>query len=476
MSHRLAIRIIGLCLSLVVLLQTNSAFPGRSLAHQSGQTTSGTSIYLPIVMKDSPPRTVFGTEMIYIRADRGLADVVDAGTTWVRRNGLAWKLVEPAEGAGYRWDAPEVRELEEEILNASKNNLKLMLIVRGSPRWATVNGSDCAPIKQDYYDNFANFLHAAVERYSKPPFSVRYWEVGNEPDAPIQGEGEHFYGCWGDPNDQFYGGRAYGEMLKVAYPRMKAANPNVQVLNGGLLLGDLADPSANFIKGMFAAGSGSSFDILAYHGYSYYDIRPEITTPDGSSARTPDGHLGAVDLKVAYLRRVMDDYGVPQKPLFNNEGALLCGFVPDINECRQAQADGVGRLYARAIKDGLVGVVWYLYDSDGFNNSALVEPANPSVKRTSYFAYKHAAAMVVSADYLGPLTGQAAGVEGYRFRYGSRTITIFWSNTPQSATISVGAGATVACSDRVGAPIACTNSDGVVTLPATSSPRYVVAR
>ncbi len=45
------------------------------------------------------------------------------------------------------------------------------------------------------------------------------------------------FGCWGDPNDKtYYGGEYYAEMLKRAYPAVKAANPQAIVLNGGLLL------------------------------------------------------------------------------------------------------------------------------------------------------------------------------------------------------------------------------------------------
>jgi len=47
-----------------------------------------------------------------------------------------------------------------------------------------------------------------VTRYSKPPFNIKYWEIGNEPDidpsliAPTEP-----FGCWGDQNDEFYGQR-----------------------------------------------------------------------------------------------------------------------------------------------------------------------------------------------------------------------------------------------------------------------------
>ena len=41
--------------------------------------------------------------------------------------------------------------------------------------------------------------------------------------------------------------------------------------------------------------------------------------------------------------------------------------------------------------------------------------------------------LLTGARLLGPLTGQAAGIEGYRFASGARTITAFWSNSEQIA-------------------------------------------
>ena len=126
------------------------------------------------------------------------------------------------------------------------------------------------------------------------------------------------------------------------------------------------------------------------------------------------------------------------------------------------------------LADGLLGHLWYIYDSDEFNNTALVDPADISVQRPTYPAYRAAAAILVGVRPIGRLEGQASGIEGYRFARGEHTITAFWSDAPQLAVIPAPAGVAVECIDRDGGAIMCDNIDGSVTLPAQGGPTYVV--
>jgi hypothetical protein len=431
----------------------------RAAAAEPGMYT----IYLASMIAQTQP--IFGLNATALTPERGLDGLLASGTSWVRASNLIWRDVEPVEGGEYHWDAPSVQHVEQEMLTAAALGLKLILLVRSSPTWATAPyKADCAPINPTKYARFAAFLAAAVERYSKPPYNVVFWEIGNEPDAPVF-PNDSGYGCWGIASDPYYGGRAYGEMLKVVYPAMKARAGQISILNGGLLLDQPYKAShsstsmARFLEGMFVAGAGASFDILSFHSYSFYN-------------NTVDGTRGATDWKVGYLRGLMDRYGVARKPMLNTEAALLCPTsTPD---CSEAQANAIGRFYIRAIADGLLGHLWYLYDSDDFNNTALVEPSDVSVKRPIYQAYRQLAVLLNSAHLLGPLTGQAAGVEGYRFASGARTITVFWSDSEQNALIPAQSGAEVTCADRSGEPIVCANTDGAVRLITRPGPQFVI--
>ena len=451
--------LLGLIIA-ALLLASVTGRPRSAVADTGLYTT-----YLPSISVQTQP--IFGMDATSLTPEHGLDGLVASGASWVRAGSLFWRDAEPVEGGEYHWDVPSVQLVEQEMLAAGTHGLKLILVIRSSPAWATAPyKADCAPINPAKYARFAAFLAAAVDRYSKPPYNVEFWEIGNEPDAPIFPV-DAGYGCWGVTSDPYYGGRAYGAMLKVVYPAMKARAGQISVLNGGLLLdqpynaGTGSGRMARFLEGIFVAGAGASFDILSFHSYSFYN-------------NTVDGSRGATDWKVGYLRELMDRYGVPRKPMLNTEAALLC--TTTTPACSEAQANAIGRFYIRAIADGLLGHLWYVYDSDDFNHTALVEPADVSVQRPIYQAYRQVAALLTGARLLGPLAGQAAGIEGYRFASGTRTITVFWSNSEQTAVVPAQPGAEVACTDRSGEPIVCANVDGAVQLTARPGPLFVIER
>lgn len=84
-----------------------------------------------------------------------------------------------------------------------------------------------APSPPAYLPKFASFLSALVNRYSKPPYNVHYWEIYNEPDNTDVNRA-WLGGCWGGK------GKEYGDMLKTAYPAIKAADPDAEVMLGSI--------------------------------------------------------------------------------------------------------------------------------------------------------------------------------------------------------------------------------------------------
>src|SRR5690606_32739206 len=120
----------------------------------------------------------------------------------------------------------------------SEQKLTPIIVISHTPTWAQqVPGASCGPIKPTALADFAKFMGEMASRYSKPPYNVHYWEIGNEPDvAPEQVPNDSVFGCWGNMSDPYYGGAYYAEMLKVVYPAIKKADPLAQVVFGGLLL------------------------------------------------------------------------------------------------------------------------------------------------------------------------------------------------------------------------------------------------
>jgi hypothetical protein len=211
------------------------------------------SVFLPFVTHQRLLKTVFGIQMPTITDEYGLQQVLDAETYWVRRSHLAWSIVEQTEGE-YDWDQPVIAELEEDLIRASASGLEVILVIHQTPSWAQkIPGYTCGPVKPEKVNSFANFIHQAVSRYSVPPYNVKYWQIWNEPEAdhavvPPTTE----LGCWGDPNDPYFGGGYFGDVLKEVYPKLKGANLNAKLVLGGLLVAcnpdkvDCPSPSALF--------------------------------------------------------------------------------------------------------------------------------------------------------------------------------------------------------------------------------------
>jgi hypothetical protein len=393
---------------------------------------------------------------------RGLAQAVDAGAYWVRTSAFHWDKIEPVrtEPPTYRWQ--EVDELS--LLAAAAEGLRVIAPIQFTPEWAQgYSGYYCGPIRDENLDEFAQFLGALVARYGAPPYNVKYWELGNEPDVdprlvnPRQG-----YGCWGDESDEYYGGGYYAEMLKVAYPAMKQADPEARVMIGGLLMDRPAggkDTSPRFLEGILEGGGGPFFDIVSFHAYTYYG---------GALGKMWNGNWldspTAMPGKVAHIRRLLDRFGVGDKGLINTEAALQCSEVTD--ECLETQAMFVARVYAEALALDLEAQVYFAMINEGWRHTGLVLP--DLTPKPVYYAYQVAAEILTQAQYDGSVASYPPQVEGYVFRLNDRTgyVDVIWSadGTAQRVTLPAGASA----HDRYGEPVA-----GTGTISVGSSPVYV---
>ena len=97
-------------------------------------------------------------------------------------------------------------------------------IVRSTPAWAQqVAGCRAARSSLQPLMRLLALCMIWSARYSVPPYNVHMWEIGNEPDVGSICGGDSEFGCWGNPADAYYGGGAYGEMLKRVYPGIKQA-------------------------------------------------------------------------------------------------------------------------------------------------------------------------------------------------------------------------------------------------------------
>lgn len=410
---------------------TNRTRSALAAAHTS-------TIYLPIVSRDFPLQTIFGVETQRgLFSGQGLEEIVGAEISWVRRNVVLWADVEPDQG-DRNWDA--LASLEQELINASMENIEVVLIVRRTPDWAQkMSGSYCGPIKSSKLSAFGNFMYDLVARYSEPPYNATYYEIWNEPDLPVNASND-VYGCWGEPSDAYYGGGYFAEALRAAYPMVKAADPTAKVLVGGLLLdcdpdnppdGKDCKPS-KFLEGILRGGGGPYFDGVSFHAYDYYS---DMTTFDVGLGiySNPNWNVlwsttgPGVILKARFVKNVLASYGYPDKFLVNTETAVICGSTGNEAPCEtsdyeKTKAYYVPQTYAAAIAEGLTANVWY--SLFGWRGSELLDSGLN--KLPAYDALQFARQEIRAATFVQEITSYS-GVKGYELDRGDRLIWVIWS-------------------------------------------------
>jgi hypothetical protein len=133
--------------------------------------------------------------------------------------------------------------------------------------------SNCKENHADPYGDFATFMYNAASRYP----DIRFWELWNEQDFPdwtnffgasgphtVDANGTIHYSCVPGSASLETQGYNYAQMLKQAYPRIKAANPNAWVLMGGLS----APNDARFLNGVYQGGGKRYYDFANMHAYA----------------------------------------------------------------------------------------------------------------------------------------------------------------------------------------------------------------
>jgi len=206
-----------------------------------------------------------------------------AGVTWVRID-TAWAGIEAsAKGDRNAW---YLRMVDFCVNAARRRGIHVLITLWRTPAWANGGRGELVPPTNPA--DYADFARWAAEYWKG---RVNAWEVWNEPD----------------PNQTFWQGTTsqYVDLLKAAYPKFKAGDPNAPVVLGG--------PSSNddaWIESVYSLGAKGSFDVLATHPYQGLADAPPEYPDDGN--RWWFTHLPAV-------RNVMAKYGDAGKPIWFTE-------------------------------------------------------------------------------------------------------------------------------------------------------------
>ncbi len=396
------------------------------------------AVMLPLVFsRNAPaPPTGFGAEILNhgYNADAPALFAREAGLSWVRVNRLRWSEVEPTQGT-YDWNA--IAPLESALATFAGNNLNTSLIIGEVPPWARQNPeSVCGPIRADALDDFAAFVASVAARYSGPPYYLHSIEVFNEPDVDhAQLLPGATYGCWGDVEDEYFGGRYYGQMLARVYPAVKAVAPDVDIIIGGLLLDcdythDYNPPrnctSSRFLQGILRGGGKDNFDIVGIHGYSTHSLLRR----DWDRTYPTWEHRGGVTVgKLDFIHTELRNAGVTAPVLFTESG-MICyeGSSCNIDQTllHDDQATYMVRMHARLRANGGMGALWYALEDPGWRHTGLL--GSNLTPRPAYYAARFLTSWMAHATYDGPRGNGNGSLEGYAFHTDSARWEVYWSN------------------------------------------------
>lgn len=224
---------------------------------------------------------------------RTLEMVREMGAPWIVEY-FPWAYYEPRPGH-YEWGHPDLV-----IEHAARQGLTVIARLGYVPEWARPAGSTPLLLPEENYEDFGRFAAEFVRRYSG---KVDYVIIWNEPNLSLE---------WGyRPVDP----AGYTEMLRVVYPLIKQANPDVQVLAGALaptLAPDGSEWGMNdlvFLQRMYDAGAAGFFDVLAVHAYGWHSDADEPAHPDVINFR-----------RTELLYEIMVQNGDAGKPVMITEG------------------------------------------------------------------------------------------------------------------------------------------------------------
>jgi hypothetical protein len=427
------------------------------------QGASGTSpaVFLPMVVTDYPrcsvdspfgiqiaalhqvtpgqeqasyPQTLTEAERLTLNAE-GFptlpAALKASGACWARVL-INWGWIQPdPPPSDYVWGPYH----DEKLRLVAETGVHLVAIVDKVPAWALY--SNQGVIHPDRLDEFAQFLTDLVNRYKQPPYNIHHWELFNEPDIKLS------WG-WGLNGDR------YAEMLAVAYPAIKAADPEATVLMGGLAHEQFLEVGGMFnryfadeVMATLDQHDSDALDGLNIHYFPDFHWEWERWDPNSPERRAGwlpaptcgdvfDGEgtvyeAGGIDViaKVTHFRNRMRSCSGVDKPVWITEiGRHGAAGSEDWSLAKQARYVIQGN--ARGLAAGVQHIIWYVLVDPPYESGSLgLLYEDDWSPKPAFFAYQTLTSELAGYRYAYTLDVQ--GVEGYVFRDSSqRKKTVAW--------------------------------------------------
>lgn len=215
-----------------------------------GETTDFSVQPDPNIQRKTPLRLAAHYHPLWNDGDSArLALAKSAGLSLVRV-AVEWRRLQPHGGGEFEaWYSGVLADF---LDRANREGVQVYLMVAGSPCWASADPhkncninryNHAYPPSNPYF--YANMMSELVRRHGN---QVVAWEIWNEPNIGR---------FWTNPDPV-----AYSNLLKAAYPAIKAQKGNAVVLGGALAGTDFA-----FLQGMYAQNANHFYDALSVHPY-----------------------------------------------------------------------------------------------------------------------------------------------------------------------------------------------------------------
>ncbi|MBF6612528.1 MAG: cellulase family glycosylhydrolase [Chloroflexi bacterium] len=236
------------------------------------------------------------------KKDKTLQMAQNMGAGWIKQQ-FPWADIEYRQDPGNPyWDVKNNQSAWEKydsiVSLAQQYGLRVIARIDSAPAWShPLINTLKAPPSADHMQDFANFIHDFVKKYSGQVAAIQIW---NEPNLV----GEWATGRPVNPAE-------YVQLLKTAYIAAKQVDPNMIVLAAPLATTN--DTSNNldeldYLQGMYDAGAKQYFDVMSANAYGKSEPPEAAPSRDKLNFR-----------RVELLRAVMEQNGDSAKAVWFNE-------------------------------------------------------------------------------------------------------------------------------------------------------------
>lgn len=376
-------------------------------------------VRLPRPRELAPEQSFFGVHIPLAPEYFAIARAV--GARWTRIHDASaitkWPIAEPARGEFQFFDAA--------VDAARAAGLRILGMLDGAPAWASVKPREQTgymaqynhPDAPDAKEQWGQYVRTVVGHYRG---KIDAWEVWNEP--------------WGDT---FSPGspELYGELLKLARPAAREANPDATLVGVDAYRG-----YEKFTETALRVAGTDSFDAFSYHDYN-----ASLYGGPHDNARQQVEMFQAAMRRCGAVKPIWATEGGPGEiPSFYTEGG---------REAARNQVAHAIRFYVTTMAAGVRRFFYYTLHADpASEEEAFTGLEHDRAIRPELAATAVLASLIDGARCLGR-TEPTPGVDAYPFRQTDGTlVTVAWSFDGKTHAMPAPTGTQVL--DGLGNPVA----------------------